>query len=486
MNRISKCLCLLFVCSGCACLGGEDSLRFLNGDLLHGSFDGLDADRSVKWQRDDSKGPITFKDDEIRKVILRAGQPQRRLRSTEHIGLANGDRIPGKIVSVGAKEVVLDTEFAGRLKFSRRAVSLLAPNPFGGKILYQGPFSEDGWEMIYPEQDEQDKQDDAPKVDFPKWIFSGSAWYWQNEGTKTALVRRNDLSDDAILKFDLMWKDRLTLGIVFHADFEVLQMKLQDRKRHVVGAQEVYGKSYFMQLHTNYVLLYRAELGPDEKPRLELVRSITNNLRLGDAGKASVELRCSRVSGQIMLFIDGNLVMQWSEGTKDDAEGKNQYAGAGHGFGFVVQSEATALRISNIVSAEWNGMPDAARSLEMKTDDIVLLTNGTDRFSGEIESVEGGVLKFSNRYGKFILPMTEVAEVKFATNRVSMEPESDQTIRILFNPLGRLSGIPLRGDKESLQLLTESAGQVDAKLEAAVLLELDPEEGFFDIWENDL
>ena len=44
------------------------------------------------------------------------------------------------------------------------------------------------------------------------------------------------------------------------------------------------------------------------------------------------------------------------------------------------------LRVSEILISQWNGMRDSAQSMQTSERDVILLTNGVDRFSGHIQT----------------------------------------------------------------------------------------------------
>ncbi|MBC7980062.1 MAG: hypothetical protein H7Y36_05820, partial [Armatimonadetes bacterium] len=323
----------------------------------------------------------------------------------------------------------------------------------------------------------------------PQWNFSGSAWYWQDQGTGTALVRKGGMPDRAILQFEMAWKNRLSLAIGFHSNFskpggdEAEGGEIAGNNPvHPASLPGLFGKSYVLQLYSNYVMLYRMAFDESGKPSMDRVQTNHSNVRLGDSGSARVELRCNRLSGEIVLFVDGEFVVQWSEVGTGEEDG---YAGKGDGFGFVVQAENSPVRISEVVMAEWNGMPDAARSMQVDDSDIVLLANGTDRFSGHVAKVRDGKLMLEGRYGDFTFPMDEVAEIRFAKSQLAeLEGEVTDEMKVRFHPLGIISGRPLAGDRGKLRILNSAVGEIDVNLDCAVMLEFKTTESFLDDWDT--
>jgi hypothetical protein len=152
----------------------------------------------------------------------------------------------------------------------------------------------------------------------------------------------------------------------------------------------------------------------------------------------------------------------------------------------MVQTDNSPVRISDIVVAEWNGMPDSARSLQVDDQDIVLLANGTDRFSGKVSGFEDGKYVLQGRYGEFRFPAADVAEIRFARNSLAKREEitiADE-VQIQLYPIGRISGRPIRGDATTLTLATTYAGEFPVALESAVMLDFNPSTSFLDDWDS--
>jgi len=473
----------------------DDMLNFVNGDQLHGKFSGIAADSSLIWKRHDVGDDVRFKRSELRRVVLHGGEPLASLRSFSHIGITNGDRIPGQIRELDDKRVLIETEYAGMLEFPRDRVGLLAPSPMGGRVLYHGPFDPVQWDMIdlkHPDGVPAPAGKGEKQDGIPRWKHAGSAWYWQNEETGTAIAKKSGMPDRAILQFEIAWKDRLSLAVGFHSDFKRPGQIDEDDQRgaavpnggKAVSLPGLFGEGYVLHLDSSYVMLYRTSFDDDGVARLDRVQSSNSSLRLGDSGKAAVELRCNRLSGEIALFVDGEFVTQWSEldSSPDNGDG---YAGKGEGFGFVAQAGGSSVRISEILVAEWNGMPDSARSLQVDDADIVLLANGTDRFSGKVTGLRDGLLKLEGRFGDFEFPIAEVAEVRFAKSRLAKEEDSSEEVRLRLHPLGRISGKPLGGDGKILRMRNASAGEIDVRLDSAVMLEFRETDSFLDDWDDD-
>ena len=481
-----------------------DLLRFSNGDQLHGTFQGFKEGSQAIWRSDDAAAPVDFKTDRIRHVVLRGGRPLKSLTSLSHVALVNGDRVPGTITGLDDEAITLDTPYAGSVRIPREQVAMFAPSPLGGRIHYHGPFVEDEWKManaslpdgMPPDsgaEDAKEKDKDEPG----RWAFSGSAWYWPGKLSGTALLRESAMPDRSILRFDLAWKNRLAMAIGFHADFAKAKPQDPADKEQAIPQARVrrlssgdstvfpllFGNSYVLQIFSTHLMLFRTTVDEKGEPVVERVQINGNSIRLGDTGKAQVEIRSNRLTGQISLFINDEFVVNWSEGGTIP-EDQARYAGKGGGFGFVVQNEDAPVKISDVMVAEWNGMPDSARSLQTDEQDIVLLANGTDRFSGKVESLKDGKIRLQGKYGQFLFEIDDIAEIRFARGRLAKETDpAPDSLTVRLSPIGQVSGRPLAGSASSIRILNPVCGEMNFNLESAVMLDFKPSNNVIDDWD---
>ena len=232
-------------------------------------------------------------------------------------------------------------------------------------------------------------------------------------------------------------------------------------------------------------MLFRTSVNEDGDPVVERVQINGNAVRLGDTGKARMEIRSNRLSGEISIFINDEFVVNWSEGGADGRD-PARFSGKGAGFGFVVQTEDSPVKISDVMVAEWNGMPDSARSLQTDDQDIVLLTNGTDRFSGKVGAMRDGKVALDGKYGRFQFQLDDIAEIRFARNGLAKEsePAADNLI-VRLSPLGQVSGRPLSGDASSIRISNPIYGDLDLNLESAIMLDFQPSTNAIDDWDAD-
>jgi len=500
MSRAILLLPILFASTVAAerSAGIDGLLGFNNGDQLHGRYLGFSENR-LRWLRDDLAAAPEFELANIRRVILRNGRPENGLKTSAHAATIHGDRIPGRIVSLDGEQVVLDTEFAGKLGVPRDQLGMLCPNPHGGKLFYQGPFSQEEWEIIKPSErvtirDDRENPDADSETPVARgWTHAGAAWYWPGRGESSALARKDGVPERAIIRCHVSWKSRISLAIAFHADFKTLPVEEGEetpgRRIHSSDTgiyPSLFGSSYVLQLNPTHAMLYRATIDDEGKTKVDRMHTSFNNVNLGDNGSATIEIRASRPTGEISLFINDEFVAQWSEiGHLDDAgDQTHAYAGAGDGVAFYMHSIDCSARISDVIIAEWNGMPDAARSMQSDERDVVLLTNGTDRFSGKVAGISDGNVTLVGRYGDFVFPLDDVAEIRFARSTLSKPKYLDErTIRLRLHPLGLVSGMPIAGDANQLRIEHPACGPIDVNLSAVVIMEMHRGESFLDAWD---
>jgi hypothetical protein len=484
-----------------------DMLRFTNSDQLRGTFAGLRQGPVVHWRHDDLAAPAEFKTTSLHQLVLREGRPLSPLRTLSHIELANRDRFPGKVVALDDAKLTLETDYAGLIEIPRDHVSIMAPNPLGGRLHYHGPFAADEWEMVSTAEKEQenaapddeaapsDEEEDEEKTDDEpaNWIFTGSSWLWNGENPDTALTRADALPEHSVLRFELAWKNRLNLAIALHADFTCPPAD-GDKERNIRRAfntmdprslARVFGTSHILQLYSNYLAHVTTRV--DEDGEISVNRGVHGNhsMRLGDSGRARIELRSNRKTGEISLFIDDEFTAQWTAHQDGDAPDKPAFDHGG--IGFIAMAKDCPVKISDIVITEWNGMPDAARSLQVEDFDIVLMNNGTDRYAGKVGGFGAdGIVDFEGRHGSFRLPLDEIAEIRFARNGLAEIPETTgSSILVRMGPMGAIGGTPVGGNRESIELLNPSAGKIELSLDPVTLIDFNPSHIAIDEWSHD-
>lgn len=536
---------------------GTDIIRFTNGDILHGEF--VRLGKRVIWSRRDIERDIDFKVLNVSQIVFDGGRSKQNSPIQSYVTLINGDQIPGEIISLDDKELVLKSPFTNELKISRGAIVSLTPNPFDGKLNYAGPFTSDGWVMMESKKNkvrkraaEKKAEDDEKEVGLenskkeeseknnPSWLYSGASFYSTNT---QPLVFDAGLPDVGRLKFKAAWKNRLQFNLAFHADFtrplprEIIEQDndtktpeeenliQEDAKKEPTSKEDVnpaeeakpeykpleyerlfdqiegkkfqshewlpensgishaqaYGSSYVLSISGYYPTLTSCTFDEEGNMKTSSQRSnrVTVNTNLQNEGEAEFEIRFNRPKNQVYLFINGEYAFQWN-----DLAG---YAGKGGGIAFAAMSNCK-LKVTDITATSWSGAIDSAMSLSHEERDIALLTNGTDRFSGEIIKIENGEAHFNGGFSEMTIPLEELSELQFkkSAHFDSTKLEwGDQIGRIIFNPIGRLTLNPRASEDRNLQGESPILGKIEVNLSSAVLLDFADESDVLNEWITD-
>ncbi len=490
----------------------EDLLRFRNGDSLHGAFLGL-SDGELRWRHSEARDTITLKTQKLRRLSFHGGRSRKNLRSPSYIQLTDGDRIPGTLISLNAENLVMETEFAGNVSIPREFVSQISPRPHGGLVHYIGPFTGDDWTVIEPpekkeeenepakekEKEDEEKQPEKEKEkekeedeeSEPPWVFSGGAYY--SNGQLPIAIDTNS-PDQVRIRFTLAWRNRLNAAIAFHATMKQPELPPEggedgeEEKKPIAkpdgagtkGFAYTYGHSYVLTIYSNYAQIYRCDFTDEGEADMDRLSNSSANLRLEEAGQAEFELRCDRLSGTIALFANGRFVSQWND--------RQGYVGTGSYLAFASQIGGARLRISDVVVTAWNGMIDSAQSMESEDRDVILLTNGTDRFSGELASLQDGKFLIKGTYANMTVPHEEVQEIRLAKATRTGEDEEEnsrQRIRLLLQPYGRLTMRPVEASSDRLRAHHPALGDLTLDLRYAGLMEFSFGPSVLDSWDDD-
>ena len=266
----------LFVTCLAAQEEAADHLRFTNGDQLQGHFAGIDANGKISWERPDIAKPIELQREKVRQIVLRGARALSPMSDPCHVTLINGDRIPGKVVAADENEFTLETTAAGVLTLPRDTVASIAPNPFGGRLLYAGPFDEKGWNIVRAESAGADgddpfagtlpglprKKQEKIDPDAPSWAHAGTAWY--SRSGMDAITYDAGMPDRSILRFKLGWRSRPSISVAFHADLDkpapAEKEEAEDHRGSFGGPAHfarLFGSAYVLGFNPGYVRLQR-------------------------------------------------------------------------------------------------------------------------------------------------------------------------------------------------------------------------------------
>ena len=377
----------------CATAGEPPSIiRFANAsmDQLSGSLASLNGERIV-WTSPSLDAPTPFWLKSVLEVTLPATLPEFKATHEATLTLMNGDTVRGQIAAVTDEAVTLDTWYAGRLSFRRVMVKdvVIDPRP---ALVFSGPTGLDGWTQAAKQ----------------------AAWTYENgtlrTSTSVGIGRDVGLPDECSIGFDLAWRGSLMLNFNFFADD--------------VGSDSP-GLGYQVSCQGSFATIRRQNAGMQ-------FGDPANIPEFKDNEKVRLELRASRKSGNICLYVNGRCGAVW----KDPGAAKGKF---GKGIQFVPRGK-DALRVSAIKVSAWDGIleegaqeeaamlgmgmgmnlrfqriqPNAEPKPEPKAkpadDGRMKLRNG-DSIGGEVTSIVDGIISIKTPFADVKLPVARVRNI---------------------------------------------------------------------------
>lgn len=369
----------------------QDTLSFLNKDQLHGILLGV-GDSGVSWQSPAAHDPIAFKTQLISEIKLDSHKVDNSSKSAQRIGLTNGDELPGNIVSLDDKTLVLDTWYAGRLSIPRAMLRSIIPLSDANSSLYEGPTSLDGWTVGHMGGGRS-------------WIFRDGAFVGSNYGTLGRDVKLPAMSD---IEFDMILRGNSSFNIGIYSDIA-----------------NNFGNCYMLQLSNGYTELQRySRMGGSN----DLGSTQLQNVMRRE--KSHIELRTNKDKKSIWLIVDGKMVKEWT----DPAD----FNGGGSCVVFSCQP-GTFVKISNIKISKWDGkFDDSSTAAAKTTDDTVQLAN-EDKVTGHLEAIQDGKAKFASSYAELNIPLERVGQISLSNANSDQAKPSPGDVRASFPEGGEVT-----------------------------------------------
>ncbi|MEI6654962.1 MAG: hypothetical protein WCP45_09355 [Verrucomicrobiota bacterium] len=391
-------------CTLAGAVGAEPPsiIRFANKamDQLSGTLGGLTAEQLV-WTSPLLEKPAPFWLKNVLEVSLPATLPEFNATHEATLTLMNGDCVRGQVAAVTDDNITLDTWYAGRLSFHRVMVRevVIDPRP---ALVFSGPTGLDGW---------------VQSAKTAAWTYEHGVL--RVSGSQGVGIGRDvGLPDECSISFDVAWRGGLAFNFNFFAD-DV--------------AAENPATGYQINCQGSYAGIRRqnaAMQGSDG----------ANIPEFKDNEKVRLEVRASRISGSVCLYVNGRFALLWKDpGVAKAKFGKCiQFVPQGAPQGAPQGSEA--LRISAIKVTSWDGVleefadENAAmlgvgmgfRRFQMgrgnqeptlpepkpkpAADGRMKLRNG-DSIAGEVTSIVEGVISIKTPFAEVKLPVARVRNI---------------------------------------------------------------------------
>ncbi|CEF48982.1 unnamed protein product [uncultured bacterium] len=368
-----------------------ESIRFTNRDQLQGTLDSVSTE-GIVWQSPEAKAAITFGTTNVDEIRLGSSGAPKDAAEQFSVMLNNGDEIHGKIIELNTKEIELETWFAGRLTIPRGMVAKIVPLKPNSEAIYEGPTGTEGWKI-------------SNRNDQPGWKYRDNVF---TSTTQATLGREVKFPSAFSFDFNLAWRGYLQLSLTLFSD-----------------SPENSGSSgYMLQMNNNYIYLQRMmrnrgsnNLGQQEIPNL-MSRS-----------KANVSLKINREAKTIALFIDGEMIRQWTD--------TGEFQGDGKAFVFYTQGQSQ-MRISNIRISDWDGKIEQPGNETDKTEEDTARLANNDKVSGAIESISEGKLTLNSSYATLSIPLGRVQRIDLKHDKAQEFKPGPNDVRLVFADRGQL------------------------------------------------
>ena len=510
---------------------GDDLILFNNGDLMHGKFAGINE--GLIWQRNDIKRDIKFGIPSIKQIIFKSSRRIKFNERSSFITLLSGDRIPGEIVSLDDQNLSIQSPIAGKLTLPRKLIRSIAPNPFDGEISYLGPYNSDDWlilEALETEDKEAEKKkEEASQAKPSAWIHSGTSFY--SQGRSPLILAEANLPDKGRLRFNISWNGRPNFSIALHSDLtrilppEIEQENKREEFEEAAEAAreeeeeelpplvhenlldlrqgqafqsipwirqnhqtlpEIFGSCYILKIQSGYPYLSRNFFTEKGEPKNERLSSDRNSNAFFQVTEAEIEICFDRQKSLLILYINGIYFNQWN-----DILG---YVSNGNALGFINHSTTSNIRISELIISSWAGATDSAKSMEHPDRDVVLLTNGTDRYSGKVTHITDGKAHLKTNYSEVQIPLSDLSLLNFnKADLINLEDEEnierfemgDDALTVIYQPYGLIKLSPISADHKTLTGHSPFLGKISLNLDPALLLRFSDDSPDLSDWFDD-
>ena len=373
-----------------------DLLRFANKDSLHGSFLAFDKD-GVHWKSLESKDPIVFQIANLAEVKLDSHKPPANAAAAAHaVTLTNNDELPGTLVSMDDKSLVLDTWYAGKITIPRAMIKGITPLKSGGGTLYEGPTGMEGW--VLGNNGNRAKS----------WTYRDGALISTSYGT---IGRDMKLPDLASISFDLVSRGQSQMSVCIYCD----------------QADNV-GNCYMFQVQNNYIYLQRYSRNGMNMVGEQQPVMLRGAMMRSD--KLHLDIKVNKAAKSIWLYVNGNLLKQWTD--------PGEFAGTGTKMIFSSQQGMYA-KVSNIKVSAWDGKPDEAATAAGKSKEDSIKMANSDRVSGKLKKIVDGKAIFASSYADLTIPLDRIEQIDMSSEGADQAKKNADDVRAYFADRGSIT-----------------------------------------------
>lgn len=394
----------------------ENVLEFINLDRIHGALVSIHPQPyGLVWKAISAEKKIHFNLDTVSRIKLAnkpiLSQPDKKTI----VLLTNDDVLAGDMLSLDDMHLTLITEYGGKIFIKRTMIKKIFPATGTSRIIYSGPKDISEWRM-------------NPSTRTSAWKCIDEALYARRPFPIGKILP--NIPDKVSFEFNVGWHYRYPS---FYFSF------CTDNIQH-------YNGSYTLQISGNSIYLYRYT---KDGSSARIGYTNFDKFSSGEKHSASFKLLMNKSEKTFALFIDGQLIQQWTDPALT-------FAGTGNGIVFLPQTEG-GFKVSRIRVSEWDGtMPASSEATSTSNDDLIKFSNG-DKVSGKLKKISDDKLLFQTPYTTDMeIPLKRISEILFASktaerarrNKFDITLSLGDTITITFN-LIKLENNNVEGESEN-------------------------------------
>lgn len=151
MHRASFWLLIVATCVATADEAAKPTLRLRNGDYVSGKLLDSDAAALIDWQAYGFTRPLRFPLSGVHSLQYPVPGARPELAGPYCFELSGGDMLAGELISLDAREAVLDIPILGNVNVERSALQRFYRTG-AADLIYSGPTGLDGWKTVGSEK----------------------------------------------------------------------------------------------------------------------------------------------------------------------------------------------------------------------------------------------------------------------------------------------------------------------------------------------
>jgi len=400
--------------------GQTDVVTTLVGDRILGSVVAIEADGKLHLTGDQFEGEVQVAVPALDNVVLKGGDKE---SGEDEVSLTNGDRVIGRLASIDAESVQVDTQAAGRLKISPKVVRSIGLSRAAG-VLAESNFASGSMEP---------------------WVKRGGDWSI-SEGTLVCTSRGSNMNS---LYIKLDQKEAVTFVAKIQTyQGNPVQCNLvlfcdtneggPNEGRY--GRNSLFGVFYGSEYYLHYV-------------QNGSTNSIVNRSLGRQLTQGTLRLAYDPATGKARLWIDSNDLGTYDVPTKPAS---GQYVM----FNSVYPLKVEYLGVYRGVVAP-SGEDDSAGVGSVAAEDVpVIQFVNRDRVSATALSLADGEMSFTTSYGQMKCPARTVARIVFGKKGQEEPRRQNGDVRVrsaagrMTFQFGRLTADALIGKSDTLGEIT--------------------------------